>query len=125
MNDSDFDHIASLAPRIFTSLRRLHTCDIDAWMLGIGENRSPEKSLHMRRPPHSDLALGPFSEEDNPAFGVQNMKRVWTTTMDLMFDVHPEITYSSLVIEVEAGLRARMRREYGRIVWGETGSRGL
>lgn len=74
-DDSDFDPIADMGCEIFTSKRRLHTCDIHAWISNHdgGLGFLPEKAVFFRRLPH-DMADDASAE-----------KQVWTSRMDCIY----------------------------------------
>jgi hypothetical protein len=77
--DEDFDPFCFLGPQIFTSLKRLHTCDLHAWISNIdgGLGGIPEKSVHYRRLPHKNE---PRAEREEC-----RIKDVWTSRMDSVY----------------------------------------
>jgi hypothetical protein len=77
--DEDFDPFCYLGPKIFKSLRRLHTCDLHAWISNLdgGLGQIPEKSVHYRRLPHKKEP-----EEETKS---TTSKNVWTSRMDCVY----------------------------------------
>jgi hypothetical protein len=66
--------MCDLGPEIFGTLRRLHTCDIHAWISNIdgGLGQIPEKCVCYRRQPHFNG--DPYHNKD-----------LWTSRMDCIY----------------------------------------
>lgn len=77
--DEDFDPFCYLGPRIFKSLKRLHTCDLHAWISNLdgGLGQFPEKSVHYRRLPHKNESEAERKDSRS--------KDVWTSRMDCVY----------------------------------------
>jgi hypothetical protein len=80
-DDSEFDPLCNLAPEIFRTLKKLHTCDIHAWISNLkgGLGWVPEKAIFYRRLPHPDAD--------------SNTKIIWASRMDCIYG---EFDYSVL-----------------------------
>ncbi|KAF4631725.1 hypothetical protein G7Y89_g6403 [Cudoniella acicularis] len=79
-DDEDFDPFCNLGPEIFKSMRRLHTCDLHAWISNMdgGLGQIPEKSVHYRRLAHK-------RKLDETEIGGNMKKDVWTSRMDCVY----------------------------------------
>ena len=91
----DFDPICEIATEIFKSLRRLHTCDIAAWISNLdgGLGQIPEKAVHWRRLHHVAQPL------TSPAI---KTKDLWQSRMDSIYqEDDPAISHEKLVLELE------------------------
>ena len=77
--DEDFDPVCNLGIPIFDSLRRLHTCDIHAWISNCdgGLGRLPEKCVFYRRLPNQS--------QTTPGTQESKIKNIWTSRMDSMY----------------------------------------
>ena len=95
--DEDFDPIWEIGPDIFKTLRRLHTCDIIAWLSDIdgGIGMYPEKAVHWRRLRHV-VQDGPSSPPPN------NIKDVLELRMDSIYqEDEPLISHCTLTVELD------------------------
>jgi hypothetical protein len=99
-DNEDFDPVRELAAPIFRTLRRLHTCDILAFIsnldggLAIGH---PENAVHYRRLPHRSAASS-ISQPSN------KIKDIWVSTMDCMYqEDYPCVGHICETIELGDG----------------------
>jgi hypothetical protein len=98
--DEDFDPVRELAVPIFRTLRRLHTCDVLAFLCEIdgGTIGHPENAVHYRRLPHRSPASG-ISLPSN------KVKDIWVSTMD--YDInckdYPRVGHICETIELGDG----------------------
>jgi hypothetical protein len=86
--DADFNPVCNLGTIIFSSLRRLHTCDIHAWISNAdgGLGQIPEKGVLYRRLPNRG----------------NKVKDVWTSRMDCIYQ-DQNIPVTTECVEVELG----------------------
>lgn len=94
--DSDFDPVCNLGTPIFDALRRLHTCDIHAWVSSCdgGLGQIPEKGVFYRRLTHQ-----PSTPDDVP---LNKIKDVWTSRMDCIYqDENRNVSVECVEVELE------------------------
>ncbi|RDW59452.1 hypothetical protein BP6252_12539 [Coleophoma cylindrospora] len=87
--DDDFDPFCSIGKDIFEALKRLHTCDLMAWICDTDMTTGPipEKAVHYRRLRH---AKG------------EQYKNLWTSRQDRIYqEDNSVITHSSVEIQGE------------------------
>jgi hypothetical protein len=89
-----------LGARVFKALRRLHTCDVHAWVPDVDRcvGRIPLKAVFYRRLPHQQS-----KEADSPGtFHGNKAKDVWTTRLDCVYqEYYATVAKVCEVLELE------------------------
>lgn len=103
MEDSDFDPICGLGLEIFQSRRRLHTCDIHAWIGNMdgGVGQYPEKAVFYRRLPYH-TAYG----DSSPNTLDSKLRAMWTSRMECEYQEN----HASVIAEY---VRLRLEGDQG------------
>lgn len=99
-DDEDFQPLRELAIPIFSTLRRLHTCDILAFISDIDGGLiigHPENAVHYRRLPHGRFT----STISKPSIKI---KDIWVSAMDCIYqEDSPRIRLRSETIDLGDG----------------------
>jgi hypothetical protein len=95
--DEDFDPICDIGWDVFRSRRRLHTCDIHAWISNVdgGLGQYPEKAVFYRQLPY-DTA---YKKSYSPS---HLLRALWISRMDCVYQEHFSIVtveYQSLQLD--------------------------
>jgi hypothetical protein len=107
----DFDPLCSLGPKLFRSLRRLHTLDIYAWLeQHEGKDYVPENAVFYRRLPYRQ-------ENDSVTIAhTSKAKEIWTTRMDFTQERKPRIQKKLDILWMEINEKA-FEGEDAKEVW--------
>jgi hypothetical protein len=101
-DNEDFEPVRQLAGPIFSTLRRLHTCDILVFISDIDGGLClghAQNAVHYRRLPH-ESETGEVSQQSD------RIKDIWVSTMDCIYqEDYPAVGHECVTLELGDGER--------------------